>query len=320
MSARDGLSSKNPSSWVGVSLVRHAAAFRNVQHFGGLANRHLRLGQICTCLALRCSAQLDAAEIRIRAERRLGELLIEQKATVGLNTGAAGIGTIAVVRDDRTPTLADIGVSKNLSIHAQKVLTGNLSWTKLPQRRIIMNQFTRASLDYLWQNWDRVIDSGASAAALMGVNPSTLRARLAAGKALAMRDETGRERASVDYTGRHLVSNMLFDKLVRWNVTLDANPEDLDANPEDSWTVHSLVDQIYQNVLQGERQTEAFIRVDMVGDQQLVIWCEGPNELTSFLWDRSALVVPIGLLVTKLAALAFMKHSTEAAQTALRST
>lgn len=65
--------------------------------------------------------EIDAAEIRIRAERRLGELLIEQKATVGLNTGAAGIGTSAVPKENRTPTLADIGVDKKLSSHAQKV-------------------------------------------------------------------------------------------------------------------------------------------------------------------------------------------------------
>ena len=56
-----------------------------------------------------------------RLSYALGELLVEQKATVGLNRGAAGIGTSAVVRDDRTPTLADIGVSKDLSSHAQKV-------------------------------------------------------------------------------------------------------------------------------------------------------------------------------------------------------
>lgn len=41
--------------------------------------------------------EVDAPEIRIRAERRLGELIAAQKATVGLNTGAAGIGKSAVV-------------------------------------------------------------------------------------------------------------------------------------------------------------------------------------------------------------------------------
>ena len=64
--------------------------------------------------------EIDAAEIRIRAERRLGELLVEQKATVGLNRGAAGIGTSAVPQENRTPTLADIGVDKKLSSHAQR--------------------------------------------------------------------------------------------------------------------------------------------------------------------------------------------------------
>src|SRR5690242_11523246 len=34
--------------------------------------------------------EIDAAEIRIRAERRLGELLNEQKSGPGLNTGAKG--------------------------------------------------------------------------------------------------------------------------------------------------------------------------------------------------------------------------------------
>ncbi|GAA2867211.1 hypothetical protein GGQ99_001323 [Aminobacter niigataensis] len=34
--------------------------------------------------------EVDAAEIRIRAERRLGEMIRDQKSTVGLNQGAAG--------------------------------------------------------------------------------------------------------------------------------------------------------------------------------------------------------------------------------------
>jgi hypothetical protein len=40
--------------------------------------------------------EIDAAEIRIRAEHRLGEKIAEQKATVGLNTGRAGRAPIAV--------------------------------------------------------------------------------------------------------------------------------------------------------------------------------------------------------------------------------
>jgi phage N-6-adenine-methyltransferase len=71
--------------------------------------------------------EIDAAEIRIRAERRLGELLIEQKATEGLNTGRAGAGrpelggSSTEPPKDTRPTLADMGVDKKLSSHAQKV-------------------------------------------------------------------------------------------------------------------------------------------------------------------------------------------------------
>ena len=68
--------------------------------------------------------EVDAAEIRIRAERRLGELIKAQKETVGLNQGAKGsIVTGSVrepVKDDR-PTLADAGIDKKLSSRAQKL-------------------------------------------------------------------------------------------------------------------------------------------------------------------------------------------------------
>lgn len=68
--------------------------------------------------------EIDAAEIRIRAERRLGELLIEQKATVGLNTGGRPAKETPAEREGvwgESPALADIGVSYKLSSHAQKV-------------------------------------------------------------------------------------------------------------------------------------------------------------------------------------------------------
>lgn len=72
------------------------------------------------------SLEVDAAEIRIRAERRLGELIGQQKAGEGLAKGAAtpGVGRSgknAVESDDRVPTLAEVGISKDLSSRAQKL-------------------------------------------------------------------------------------------------------------------------------------------------------------------------------------------------------
>ncbi len=76
------------------------------------------------------SLEVDAAEIRIRAERRLGEMLAQQKAEGGLATGARGqlsgkeAGGLAVVSNDRQkdqPKLSDAGISKDLSSRAQKL-------------------------------------------------------------------------------------------------------------------------------------------------------------------------------------------------------
>jgi len=65
--------------------------------------------------------EVDAAEIRIRAERRLGEMLIEQKANGGMSTGAMGLGKSAVPAGNRTPTLAEVGIGKKLSARSQKI-------------------------------------------------------------------------------------------------------------------------------------------------------------------------------------------------------
>lgn len=71
--------------------------------------------------------EIDAAEIRIRAERRLGEMLVSQKENGGLNKGSAGLGinqhSAKEVRSSETttPKLSEIGISKDLSSRAQKL-------------------------------------------------------------------------------------------------------------------------------------------------------------------------------------------------------
>jgi len=72
--------------------------------------------------------EADAIEIRMRAERRLGEMLVEQKATVGFNRGTAGTGrpnlggaAAEPPKVDHRPTLAEAGIDKKLSSRAQKL-------------------------------------------------------------------------------------------------------------------------------------------------------------------------------------------------------
>lgn len=66
--------------------------------------------------------EMDAAEIRLRAERRLGIMLTEQKRTVGMNRGgwkeSCGSNSEPQVG---VPTLADMGIDKKLSMRSQKV-------------------------------------------------------------------------------------------------------------------------------------------------------------------------------------------------------
>lgn len=69
--------------------------------------------------------EIDAAEIRIRAERRLGELIKAQKETVGLNPGSRGTGSnqhqVRSRNGTTPPTLADADIDKKLSSRAQKL-------------------------------------------------------------------------------------------------------------------------------------------------------------------------------------------------------
>ena len=73
--------------------------------------------------------EIDASEIRFYAERRMGEMLIAQKQTIGFNAGTRGQlkgrsasgSTEKEAPEDGRPTLAEVGISTKLSSHAQKM-------------------------------------------------------------------------------------------------------------------------------------------------------------------------------------------------------
>ena len=67
--------------------------------------------------------EIDAVEIRLRAERRLGEMMKEQKEIVGFNTGERGQFTPGGVRQTPpAPTLAEAGIDKNLAKKARSLV------------------------------------------------------------------------------------------------------------------------------------------------------------------------------------------------------
>lgn len=67
----------------------------------------------------------QCAEIRIRAERRLGQMLKQQKEDGLMNTGAKGLpgneNSLVQSHDETTPKLSDIGISKSMSSRAQAI-------------------------------------------------------------------------------------------------------------------------------------------------------------------------------------------------------
>lgn len=65
--------------------------------------------------------EIDAAEIRMRAERRLGVLIAAQKETVGLHEGGRPKKTGSDTDPVSIPTLADAGIDKHLADRARKM-------------------------------------------------------------------------------------------------------------------------------------------------------------------------------------------------------
>jgi hypothetical protein len=73
--------------------------------------------------------EIDAAEIRFRAERRIGELMAAQReagmmAAGGLPLQSTGSKTDPV---ERAPTLAETGIGKHLADRARKLVAANWS-------------------------------------------------------------------------------------------------------------------------------------------------------------------------------------------------
>ena len=79
--------------------------------------------------------EMDAADIRERATRRIGELMNEQRETVGLATGGEHGGRRSkdgsrIDPSNARPTLAQAGIDKKLSSRAQKLAAPSIRQPK----------------------------------------------------------------------------------------------------------------------------------------------------------------------------------------------
>jgi hypothetical protein len=117
-----------------VELVRYdaacqaLAAARSVDEVMAIRDEAAQLAAAAR-IANNHQAEADAVAIRMRATRRLGQLMQAQKESVGFNRGAAAGGKKSGPRGSLTnprdlrPTLASQGINKQLAHHA-RVLSG----------------------------------------------------------------------------------------------------------------------------------------------------------------------------------------------------
>jgi N6-adenosine-specific RNA methylase IME4 len=101
------------------AACRAVAEAKNIDEAKGLADKAEAV-RIYARQAKNKQLEIDAAEIRLRAERRLGELLAETERNRGLS-GSTVTGSGREPVKDTRPTLAELGISKKLSMQCQQL-------------------------------------------------------------------------------------------------------------------------------------------------------------------------------------------------------
>jgi len=163
-----------------------------------------------------------------------------------------------------------------------------------------MNKFANAALRFLAENWGTILE-GAEGADMIGVNRATLRTRIAKEQAMAMRDTEGRERGRVEYTPLHLVYNMIYDALARFNSV----PEN-----EREW-IFILTEQIGRDLREGKFNQGMVIRATKRDGKTKVSVFNNFEQLEQFTGEP-VVVIPIGDMILRFAGTLAMKHNTDA--------
>lgn len=101
------------------NICRAVAECRTADQAKGIRD-HAEAMRVYARQARNRDLELDAWEIRERAEARLGEIIKAQKETVGLATGGDAMKARYHPGTEVRPTLADAGIDKKLSSRAQK--------------------------------------------------------------------------------------------------------------------------------------------------------------------------------------------------------
>ena len=171
-----------------------------------------------------------------------------------------------------------------------------------------MDNLKTEALSFISRRWGYILE-GAAGADLIGVNRATMRTRIAKGQAMAMRDTEGRERGRVEYTPGHLVYNMLYEGLARYN----ALPDQEEARD----FIFHVAEQIRRDIQSGTFSENLVIRSMKRGSQVSLKQYSSFSDDVEKYTGEPAVVVPIGVMVTRLAYALFSRHDPEGHRKAL---
>lgn len=110
-----------------------------------------------------------------------------------------------------------------------------------------MDDFTTKALAYLKDHWHVGLAGSADAAELLDINPNTFKTRLARGQAMVLRDHDGSRRATLTFTGYHLIYNYLSDRLLRFGFSSGAHERSVEelASTYAQWAFDNVVSPPY---------------------------------------------------------------------------
>lgn len=158
-----------------------------------------------------------------------------------------------------------------------------------------MNPFVTEALAYLKDHWHTGIAGSSDAAYLLDINPNTFKTRLARGQALVMREANGEQRATLTFTGYHLVYNLLSDRLLRYGFPVEHDETTMAMLP------HVYAEWAFNNILSTPHHTDAILRFrkEPDGGSQNRVFENGNIEDWT---GDAALIIPIGTMIVRLAA------------------
>jgi len=163
-----------------------------------------------------------------------------------------------------------------------------------------MNKMQKAALDYLYTNWHNGMAGGSDTAEILGMNPNTLKTRIARNQAMVMREQGGDTAKPLRFSGFHLIFNLIQDRMMRYGFS--SGSED-----EATQTAYSYAEWVMENVLSGEHKTNAVLRLkkDSSGFEQVMLYEDGDV----MDWTGDAVVAfPIGTMAVRIAFSMLMRN------------